>query len=187
MKTCVFITGTNAVGKSSLAWNIIDHFGGVDKIDNGVTYCKDGAVSLAGRYVRRPWGGVDRLNCTRLLADVVAAGLKNSDTIICEGAFMDTFGLNLTNALFKDSQRQLYVSLYCDNKTLYERLVARSDGKNGRGRSLEKIFAKQARCMVAAKKYHTIGVPVLQIDTGKTAPAEILRLFLQKLNEIQSK
>ncbi len=34
MKKCVFITGTNAVGKSSLAWEIITRYGGVDRITN---------------------------------------------------------------------------------------------------------------------------------------------------------
>lgn len=117
MKTCVFITGTNAVGKSSLAWAIINRYGGVDRITNQVTYCKRGGVSLAGKYGSTVYGGVDRItnekgsSCTSRLADVVGEALSNSDVVFCEGSFMNTFGLNLTNAMFK-AQRYLVVSLY---------------------------------------------------------------------------
>ena len=116
MKTCVFITGTNAVGKSTLARAIIDRFGGIDKISNQVTYCKNGNVSLAGRYDVR-YGGVDRItndkgsSCTSRLAEVVEEALHHSEVVFCEGSFLDTFGMNLLNAMFK-AQRYLVVSLY---------------------------------------------------------------------------
>ena len=117
MKTCVFITGTNAVGKSALAWAIINRYGGVDRITNDVTYCKSGGISLAGKYGVTRYGGVDRItndkgsSCTSRLADVVEEALRNADVVICEGSFMNTFGLNLTNAMFK-AQRYLVVSLF---------------------------------------------------------------------------
>jgi hypothetical protein len=122
MKTCVFITGTHAVGKSSLAWAIINRYGGVDRITNDVTYCKTGSVSLAGKYGVTRYGGVDRItndkgsSCTSRLAEVVEEALRNADTVICEGSFMNTFGMNLTNAMFK-AQRYLIVSLFCPPPT----------------------------------------------------------------------
>ena len=92
MKKCVFITGTNCVGKSALAWEIINRYGGVDRILNDVTYCKEDGVCLAGRYGEARYGGVDRIlndkgsSCTSRLAEVVEEGLKNSQVIVCEGS-----------------------------------------------------------------------------------------------------
>ena len=131
-KTCVFITGTNAVGKSALAWAIIDRYGGVDRITNDVTYCVEGSVCLAGKYGVTRYGGVDRItndkgsSCTSSLASVVEEGLAHADVMICEGSFMNTFGLNLTNAMFK-ADRHLIVSLYTDSATIYNRIISRSN------------------------------------------------------------
>ena len=61
MKKCVFITGTNCSGKSSLAWAIITRYGGVDRITNDVSYCKEGIICFAGRYGVTRYGGVDRI------------------------------------------------------------------------------------------------------------------------------
>lgn len=173
MKTCIFITGTNAVGKSALAWALIEHFGGIDRITNDVTYCVNGSVCLAGKYGETRFGGVDRItnekgaSCTSRLAEVVEEGLRHADIIICEGSFLDTFGLNLTNAMFKADQ-YLLVSLYADKKTIYNRLVNRSNGRYGKGkRDFEKIINKQYRCMVSAKKWQSIGVKVLQFNTAE--------------------
>ena len=193
MKTCVFITGTNAVGKSSLAQAIIDRFGGVERIANDVTYCARSGVCLAGRYGVVRFGGVDRItnekgsSCTSRLAEVVAEGLRNADTIFCEGSFMNTFGLNLSNAVFK-AERQLVVSLYADPSTLLERLGRRSNGKRGDGkRRFDLILKKQKNAMVSARKWQSIGVPVLQFDTGKTPVEAQLDSIVWKINEICSR
>ena len=193
MKTCVFITGTNAVGKSALAWSIIERFGGVDRITNDVTYCKEGSVCLAGKYGVTRFGGVDSItndkgsSCTSELARVVEEGLRNADTIICEGSFMNTFGLNLSNALFK-AEKQLIISLYADNITLWKRLTERSLGKAGDGkRRFDLIIKKQRQAMIAARRWQSIGVPVIQINTSETPVDEVLRLTLEKLSEICSR
>jgi deoxyadenosine/deoxycytidine kinase len=190
MKTCVFITGTNAVGKSSLAWAIINRFGGVDRITNDVTYCADGSVCLAGAYGTTRFGGVDRItndkgsSCTSRLAEVVEEGLRHADTMVCEGSFLDTFGLNLTNAMFK-AECHLIVNLYTDPKTIYERLMVRSQGKYGNGnRSWEQIFKKQKQSMVAAQKWHSIGVKVLQLDSSKYSVEQELELVLKTIDEL---
>lgn len=193
MKTCVFITGTNAVGKSSLAWAIIEHFGGVDRITNDVTYCVEGNIAFAGKYGTTRYGGVDRItnekgsSCTSRLAEVVAEGLRNADTVICEGSFLDTFGMNLLNALFQ-SDKQLLVSLYASPQIILQRLYTRSNGMKGvPSRNFERVFAKQKRCMIAARKYQQIGVPVLQVNTAEHDTSELLQMFLNKLHELTIK
>lgn len=156
-KTCVFITGTNAVGKSALAWAIITRYGGVDRIVN------DKGSS-----------------CTSRLAEVVASGLRNADTIFCEGSYMHTFGINLTNALFT-ARRQLVVSLYAPPMVIWERLHARSNGCNGK-RRWDLIFKKQREAMIAARKYQSIGVPVLQFNTDERSAEDIRDEIINYLN-----
>ena len=193
LKTCVFITGINAVGKSALAWAIIDRFGGVDRITNDVTYCVEGSICLAGKYGVTRFGGVDRItndkgsSCTSRLAAVVEEGLAHADIMVCEGSFMNTFGLNLTNAMFK-ADRHLIVSLYTDITTIYGRIVGRSNGKYGTGkRNWPTIVRKQKQAMVAAKKWKSIGVKVLQIDTAKVTIEEELYSVLKAIEELCTK
>ena len=190
-KTCVFITGTNAVGKSTLAWAFITRYGGVDRITNDVTYCVEGSLCLAGKYGVTRYGGVDRItnergsSCTSRLESIVREGLENADTIICEGSFMNTFGLNLTNALFV-ADHQLIVSLYADPVTLYSRLTERSEGRNG-VRNYQRIIEKQKQAMIAARKYQSIGVPVLQFNTAEVTAEEMLEQITNKIKAICGK
>ncbi len=190
MKTCVFITGTNAVGKSALTWAIVDRFGGVDRITNDVTYCVEGNICLAGKYGVTRYGGVDSLTndrgsrCTSRLAEVVEEGLKHADTIICEGSFMNTFGLNLTNAMFK-AQRHLIVNLYARPQELYRRLTARSNGKHGKGeRVWDGIWRNQHQAMIAARKWNSIGVKVLRFDTEQYTIADEVKIILNTIDEL---
>lgn len=185
MKKCVFITGTNCVGKSALAWEIINRYGGVDRIENDVTYCREGGVCLAGKYGVNRYGGVDRIvnekgsSCTSRLAEVVEEGLRTGQVIVCEGSFMNSFGLNLTNAMFK-ADSYLLVNLYADTITLYERIAKRSPSKNG-NRDFKKILAKQKASMVAAQKWQSIGVKVLQIDTAKVTLEEETEMVIKEI------
>lgn len=179
MKTVVFITGTNAVGKSTLAWSLIERFGGIYEERDCVTYCKDKRYGLAGQYKGKRYGGVDRItndkgsSCTSRLADVVREGLKTADVIFCEGSFMNTFGLNLTNALFL-GDKALVVSLYAPPAVIYQRLKNRSNGMNGTGkRNWPTIFRKQTQALVAAQKYEQIGCKVLQFDTSVFSTEQI--------------
>lgn len=185
MKAVVFITGTNAVGKSTLAWSLIERFGGIYEERDCVTYCKDKRYGLAGLYKDKRYGGVDRItndkgsSCTSRLADVVRVGLQTADVMFCEGSFMDTFGLNLTNALFL-GDKALVVSLYAPPAEILQRLGVRSNGKNGRrnGENLRRVLLKQERCMKAALKYQSIGVKVLQYDTSVTSVETMLNEIL---------
>lgn len=188
MKTVVFITGTNAVGKSTLAWSIIGRFGGIYEERDCVTYCKDKRYGLAGRYKDKRYGGVDRItndkgsSCTSRLADVVRVGLQTADVMFCEGSFMDTFGLNLTNALFL-GDKALVISLYAPPAEILKRLGVRSNGKNGRrnGDNLRRVLLKQERCMKAALKYQSIGVKVLQYDTSVISTETMLNEILSTI------
>lgn len=191
MKTVVFITGTNAVGKSTLAWSLIERFGGIYEERDCVTYCKDKRCGLAGLYKDKRYGGVDRItndkgsSCTSRLADVVREGLKTADVMFCEGSFMDTFGLNLTNALFL-GDKALVVSLYAPPAEILKRLGVRSNGKNGRrnGENLRRVLLKQERCMKAALKYQSIGVKVLQYDTSVTSVETMLNEILSTIETL---
>ena len=184
MTTCVFLTGTNAVGKSSVARAIIERCGGIDKVEGQVTYCKDGKTALAGSYLCK-YGGVDRVtnskgsSCTSELPNVVERALQNRSIVFCEGSFMNTFGLNLTNAMFK-ADKHLVVNLYADAKTIWDRLNTRSNGKCGK-RDFKGILNKQRSAAVAATKWHSIGVVVLQVDTARYTPQEIVDIIYNAL------
>ena len=115
MKTVVFFMGTNCVGKSTIAWGMIERFGGLGGEGDGFVYCANKRYGLAGKYcANKRYGGVDRLtndkgtSCTSRLAEVVENALSLCDVVFCEGSYVNTFGLNLTNALFK-GQRQLFL------------------------------------------------------------------------------
>ena len=188
-KVCVFITGTNGVGKSSLARAAIKHFGGVKCEDGGVTYLRDGGVCLAGSY-KVKFGGVDWLrggkgSSTSVLASVVEEGLKTADIMICEGSFMNTFGLNLSNALFK-AERHLVVNLYADPLVLHSRISARLGGDREAvaKRNWKQILSRQRDSMRAACKWRSIGVKVLQIDTSQASIEECFGQMLNAVNEL---
>ena len=86
---------------------------------------------------------------------------------------MDTFGLNLTNALFL-GDKALVVSLYAPPAVIYERLNKRSNGMNGTGkRNWPTIFRKQKQALIAAQKYEQIGCKVLQFDTSVFSTEQI--------------
>lgn len=186
MKTCVFIIGTNGVGKTTLAKHIISKYGGVDMYDKQVTYCKDGSVCLTGKYDGCKFGGVDRIkndkgsSCTSLLSEVVSEGLNNADTIFCEGSYLDSFGTNLLRAMFCVAKRYLVVLLYSSNRVLNERLKKRTNGV--KKIPLLTVIKKQNRCFSAAKKWRSIGVKVISIDTGITTTEEQFNIIQQFLN-----
>ncbi len=176
MKTCVFITGTNAVGKTSLAFGIIEAFGGIAEANKALTRCADGRVCFAGRYVYgRKFGGVDGLNATSGLRDVVRLGLETSEIIFCEGMYLHTFGLNLTNALFA-AEKQLVCFLYAPASVISQRLKERS------GTKIHTALRQQMACAASANKWASIGVPVLAINTGETKTADAVEIVKKALS-----
>ena len=176
MKLCVFITGTNCVGKTTVAKEIMRRFGGIKDTSIDTTYCHDNRVTFAGRYKDGvKYGGVDSLNETKSLAGIVERALQVSDVCFCEGSKMNSFGMNLTNAMFK-AQQHLYVFLYAPCEIIHKRLQERS------GKMITNhIVTTQQQAARAAKKWQQIGVPVLCFDTSMANSEEIAEIVIQKL------
>ena len=179
MKTCVFITGTNAVGKSSLAKALIARYGGIKSASKTLTVCNNERVCLAGHYENgRKYGGVDGFNQTKCLESVVREGLSSHDIILCEGMYLHTFGINLTNVAFV-ADKQLLVFLYCPVQEIHRRLLERSC------KVLTKYVVKtQLLCATAAKKWASIGVPVLSIDTSQIGTDAAAQMVINKIDEL---
>ena len=162
MKTCVFITGTNCTGKTAVAKALIQMFGGIKEATKEHTFCNDTRVCFAGKYTADGrFGGVDGFNNTRTLAGVVERGLEICDVIVCEGMYLHSFGLNLTNAMFK-ADKHLVVFLYADGITIAKRIKERSGNNIGVA-----VLPKQRGASSSAKKWQSIGVPVMAFDTTK--------------------
>lgn len=190
MSKCVFITGGNCVGKTTLAKVLINHYGGVERINGGITFCKDKRACLAGEYKEgSKYGGVDRLknengsSCTKVLPDIVEKALKTRELIICEGSYMNTFGLNMTNAMFK-ADEYLVINLYMPYKCIIERILKRSNGKNGvrTAENMKRVLQKNRQSMIAAKKWQSIGVKVIQIDTSVVGIDDVLKIAISAID-----
>lgn len=180
-KVCVFITGTNATGKTTLAKSIIARFGGIKEATRELTFCNDARVCFAGKYTEQGrFGGVDGFNKTSTLADVVEKGLKVCDIVICEGMYMHSFGLNLTNAMFK-AEKHLVVFLYADGNTLASRINERSGNTIGKA-----VLPKQRNCSSSAKKWQSIGVPVMPFNTAENTLEEETELIYEKIIQLWS-
>lgn len=182
MKICVFITGTNCVGKTSVAKALQRHYGGIGRTEADITYCADGRAAFAGVYRDGlKHGGVDALNRTDTLADIVRKGLETADAVFCEGSYLDTFGMNLCNALFA-APTQLYVFLYADTPTLIARNTLRNDTPASAS-VIARMLNKQKRVLSSAKKYQQIGVPVLTIDTASHSVEDIAEMILKRIEQ----
>lgn len=182
MKACVFIIGTNGVGKSTLAKAIIELCGGIDndKTTKEITYCNNGKVSLAGNYHKK-FCGLDSLGQTKILATLCEQALAKSDVFISEGCRMNTLGMSMTNAMFK-ADAYLVVSLYTDMLTIYNRLQERTGSE--KKRDYKQIQALQRQSMKVAKKWQSIGVHVVQLNSSGHTPTEEAGMVLNELNKL---
>lgn len=178
-KTCVLITGTNCVGKTSLAKALIQRYGGIAQSTHTHTFCNDGRTCFAGTYTESRFGGVDKFNQTKCLEGVVQEGLQRCDVVICEGMYLHTFGPNLTNAAFA-ADKQLVVFLYAPVQVIHQRLLERS----GKGMQNNAVWMKQKNTATAAKKWASIGVPVLAFDTSRVGVDEIAEQVQNKIHEL---
>ena len=180
MTVCVLITGTNAVGKSTLARELIGRYGGIRTAGQWLTETNDRRVCFAGDYGGGgKFGGVDKFNQTKVLKDVVGMGLASHQVIYCEGMYLHTFGLNLTNAAF-EADRQLVVFLYAPVAEIDRRLKERS----GRGIRNEAVWRKQLNTAAAARKWASIGVPVLSFNTAEVGVGEVADTVMRKVEEL---
>lgn len=176
MKTCIYIIGTNGVGKTTLAKELIKKFGGIKESSRKLTTCNDNETCLAGFYdADKKYGGVDGLNSTKVLEEIVACALSKYERIICEGSFLNSFGINLTNAIFR-AETQLVIFLYAPIPVLNNRLSERSGNKISKS-----VINKQNGCLRSARKWAQIGVPVLSFDTSKTDMSLIVESIKERL------
>lgn len=176
-KTCVFLIGGNLAGKSTVARALAEKLGGLRECREQITWLGDGNSCMAGIYKPdSPHGGVDRLNNTAVLRSVVERGLKDCDLIICEGSFLDTFGNNLTNAIFA-AKRQLVVHLWCTPTVLYQRQQSRPNHYG----EWDSIIKKHQRVARVSAKWASIGVPVLRFNTAEKSPETIADEILKHL------
>lgn len=121
---------------------------------------------------------MDNLNCIKILAQKVKEVFETADICICEGSFIRSFSLNITNAVFC-GDKALIVSLYAPLKEIYNRLKKRSPEKI---RNWTQIYGNQVEAMRSAKKFHKIGVKVLQYDTTITSIEEIVEAIIRNCN-----
>lgn len=175
MKKIIAIIGTNAVGKTTLARNIISYAGGVQEIVNGVTYCADGKTAVVGNYIEgKKFAGVDEFGETKFLSEKLKT--IEREYIVFEGVKCGTFGLSIQNALFSGTD-SLIVFLYASAKTINERLLKRSaKGINSIG-----VLAQQKTNLNAAIKYKEIGVNVVSINTDELLPEQIFEQVRNKI------
>lgn len=177
MKTVVFIIGTNCAGKSTLARELIERFGGVKSEQGTFTICNDARHCFAGTgyAAATTQCGVDKLHTTTMLADTVKLALTQGDCVFCEGQNLNTIGMNLTNAIFQ-GEKQLVIFLYASPRILNNRRLARS------GKVLNKqMLRKQSGNARAAAKWQKIGVSVVAIDTSDKTPRQIADIVIEKL------
>lgn len=179
-KTCVLIMGTNATGKTSLVKALINHYGGIGRVDETLTCCNDKRICFAGRYdLTKKFGGVDCLNSTKCLEGIVQEGLVEHEAVLCEGMLLHTFGLNLLRAAFA-AEKQFVVFLYAPVAEINRRLLVRS----GRGMVSDAVWKKQKATAVSVKKFASIGVPVLSFDTSTIGTEDIASQVINKLEEL---
>lgn len=104
---------------------------------------------------------------TRGLEEMARKAFREHDVFICEGSYMNSFGMNLTNAMFT-AQRFLVVFLYAPLEELKNRLENR-----GKGGLTPGVVAKQRQALRAAQKWAEIGVRVASYNTARTAIPDI--------------
>lgn len=160
MKTCVFITGTNCVGKTTLVKAILEKHGGISSYEDKITYSNDGKVAFAGKYDGK-YGGVDGLNSVKILESLTIKAFEKVDVFMAEGLKLHSFGLSLQKALFT-AQYHIVVFLYAPLKELDARLKERSGTRISEAIAKDQIAIKNAFL-----KWQEVGVKTLFFDTSK--------------------
>ena len=175
MATIIMITGTNASGKTTLSKELIRRFGGVAEVRKDRTICADRRAVFLGRYVEESkYGGVDRLNETRCLAEIAQDAIANgAEYVFCEGSYLNSFGLNLQRLLFT-TRRQLVICLYAPLTEIDRRLRQRSNL-----RIRQTVAKKQELSLSSARKWHDIGVPTQAFNSMETSTENIADFIIQ--------
>ena len=178
---CVVISGTHCVGKSTLVRNLLEkHGGGRARADRVIS--ADGVLTALGRkYDVRSTNtpGTDRLKKGEL-----ESALDNLTTpiAIAEGFKVTTFGTCPLRFLFA-GQKQLVIVLDAKWKTL----VDRKEARQGYRTLPEKTIQKRKNAITNIKKYRSIGVPVVLIDTTALTPDEVCERAQAAIDEAIAK
>lgn len=174
----VFIIGTNCVGKTTLAKQLIEYHGGIKEENAEYTTTEDGSVFL-GKYAGKKYGGVDGLNQTKGIKEIIEkARLKGASIIYAEGVRLGTFSNESVEQILS-SDNSIVVFLYCPVEVIKKRLKERS----GTEITMEVIKTQQYKYRTALK-YKEIGIQVLAFDTSKETTEEIVKKLIAKEYEI---
>lgn len=174
MKRLVLIYGTNGVGKTTLAKEIIKRCGGIEKFEADITYLRNGKVSLAGKYSVK-YGGLDWLNSTKILPTLAMEAFKRSDTLIIEGKMSGSFDGNIGVTSYA-ADSVLCIPLFCNLKTLDERIKQR-----GGGGVTEHIVKDQKKALNISKKWKEAGAVIMPFDTSTMNAETIADDVLKKI------
>lgn len=171
MKKAFLILGTNGTGKTTLAKGIIEACGGIKLFECDITYTKKNSVALIGKYEGK-FGGVDGLNRTSDLWQLIQRAQDKAEIIIAEGVKLHTFGINVLKAasVIKDTQ---ILFLYAPALVIDMRIKKRG----GKGVT-EAILRDQKHTFNAVKKYASAGYKVAAFDTSKTSTEKIIEFIL---------
>ena len=172
------IIGTNAVGKSSLARELINRAGGIAYVANRTTYCNDNKTAVLGDYSKhKNIEGVDAFGETKCLSELIKQ--TGREIVVFEGLKCGTFGLSINKALVDNSGGQIIIFLYASAKTINERLKERS----GTGIKTKAVLTQQKCNLRAALKYKEIGVKVVSFNTDEISTKEIADNVEQLISE----
>lgn len=178
MATIVMITGTNCAGKTTLAKELIKRVGGgINQTLKDRTICNNRKVVFLGRYADDvKHGGVDGLNQTKCLEEIAKECISSgAEYVICEGSYLNTFGLNLQRLLFS-AEKQVVVSLFAPIELIRQRLQKRSGGK-----MKDTIYKKQVLCFNSLKKWRQIGVQTFSFNVAETKTEDIANFIIKAI------
>lgn len=177
-KRCVFIIGTNCSGKTTVAKKMIEKLGGASDFRDNVTYTASG-VAFAGKYDVK-FGGVDYINSTSVLPQLVHKAFQIVDTIVCEGVRLKTYGGNLTTSMYLADRRYIFY-LHASLQELEKRVKARTGNENAKLSIHTKTQILE--CYSSMKKWARNGCYTAVIDTEKMNADEIANLILKVIEK----
>lgn len=152
--------------------------GGVSDFRDNLTYTASG-VTFVGKYDVK-FGGVDYLNSTSVLAQLVHKAFQNVDTIVLEGVRLKTYGGNLTTSMYIADRRYIFY-LHASLQELEKRLKARTGNVNAKLSIHTKTQILE--CYSSMKKWASNGCYTAVIDTEKMNADEIASLILKVIEK----
>lgn len=178
MSIGIYITGTNCTGKTTVAKLLIEYYGGVKSTSREITVCNAEDVCFIGRYEPdKKICGVDCLGNTKELEQIFHDASKRYRLIYAEGAYLHTFGNNLTRAIFQCDQQYVFY-LYSTNRDIIARQRIRTPGKKV---NYVAMLAKQKAAMRSAVKWKDAGATVWAFNSSLMSPTEIVNQIIARV------